>query len=380
MGIERMRRRHWMVWAIGAMCARPAGAVGGGLHIAAAWRHADVHQAGVLRREGGRLVAEATLDLPSRPHAVRVDAEGTLIVVGRRPGDWLLRWAPGQASPVWQWTEADRSFNGHVLPSRDGRRLFTTETDLASGESLVGVRDARSLEKVAEWPTGGSDAHDLLQDDDGALFVANGGVTAQPETGRLKRHLESMASSIVRLDTTAGRTLGRWQLPDRRLSLRHLAWGPRDGRGHRVLGVALQSEHADPILRAAAPVLAVFDGHSLRACDAPVGLAGYGGDLVGTAEGFAVSCPRADAVALWHADGRWITRHMQPRACALLKVDGAGTPTQVWAGGVAAVARGCAKEVSLALPGDPAIRLDNHWALLSPRSAPLDVIERKETS
>jgi hypothetical protein len=44
------------------------------------------------------------------------------------------------------------------------RRLYITETDLDSGAGLIGVRDAKTLEKLAEWPTHGIDPHQLVWD------------------------------------------------------------------------------------------------------------------------------------------------------------------------------------------------------------------------
>ncbi len=74
-----------------------------------------------------------------------------------------------------------------------------------------------------------------------------------------------------------------------------------------LLGIALQAEHDDTAAKAAAPVLALFDGQQLRTCAADPGhaLAGYGGDIAWAAGGFAVGCPRANGVAVWQADGRW---------------------------------------------------------------------------
>ncbi|MGM3052558.1 DUF1513 domain-containing protein, partial [Bacillus cereus group sp. BC306] len=77
--------------------------------------------------------------------------------------------------------------------------LYTTETDLEDAQGLIGVRDAITLEKIAEWRTGGMDPHQLLLDADGTLMVANGGIPTQSETGRRKLQLDHMDSSIARL-------------------------------------------------------------------------------------------------------------------------------------------------------------------------------------
>ncbi|RZJ03248.1 MAG: DUF1513 domain-containing protein, partial [Rubrivivax sp.] len=314
----------------------------------------------------------AALEVPTRAHGVLVESTGTLLAVARRPGDWLLRWTRDGREMAWHWIEADRAFNGHVIESADGRRLYTTESDLETGQGLIGVRDAASLEKLAEWPTHGMDPHELLLDADGSLLVANGGIPALPETGRLKIHLDRMDASVVRLDTQGGSLRGQWRLADRRLSLRHIAWGRDAASGRRLLGIALQAEHADPAARVSAPVLAVFDGQQLNAVMAPHPLAGYGGDIAFVGGAFAVSCPRANRVALFDAHAadasRWAGEAALAEACALTVAPATDVARPaLWAGG---------RDHTLALQGDipvqrarlpvsgSAIRLDNHWTPL----------------
>jgi hypothetical protein len=171
------------------------------------------------------LAIETVLEVPTRAHGLLREASGSLLAVARRPGDWLLRWSAEGRPLAWRWIEPGRAFAGHVIISEDGRTLYTTEIDLDSGTGLIGVRDAGSLEKRAEWPTGGLDPHMLTRDATrpGALIIANGGVPTQPETGRAKRELHRMDSSLVRLDARTGALLGQWRLADQRLSLRHLA-------------------------------------------------------------------------------------------------------------------------------------------------------------
>lgn len=154
-----------------------------------------------------------------------------------------------------------RSFSGHVIASADGRLLFTTETDLEHDRGMLAVRDAHSLTLLQAWPTHGRDPHQLVLDRlaPGRVMVANGGIETRPETGRVKHGLNSMDSSLVRLDFRSGRLEGKWRLKDSRLSMRHLAWSGD------YLGLSLQAEHQDGATRAAAPVLAVFDGSTLNA-------------------------------------------------------------------------------------------------------------------
>jgi hypothetical protein len=323
--------------------------------LAAAWQAGTTYRVGILSpdTEGGLRIA-AAVEVPTRAHGLLREAGDTLLAVARRPGDWLLRWHRDGRALAWRWIEPRRAFSGHVLASDDGRTLYTTEADLDTGAGLVGVRDAVTLEKRAEWATHGIDAHELIRDatQEGRLIVANGGVPTRPETGRAKRNLERMDSSLVCLETGSGAAIGKWRLDDRRLSLRHLAWG--SGSSGPILGVALQAEHDAPEARSTAPVLALFDGRALRTAVASMRLAGYGGDIAAFGATFAVSCPRAQGVAL-----------LIPldEACALVT-----TTTEIWAGGRhAAVTWDACERRSGSAPGAlashavPDLRLDNHW-------------------
>ncbi|WP_431094596.1 DUF1513 domain-containing protein [Polaromonas aquatica] len=371
----KLRRRQWLAlaaagtgtWfgpAMASSAVRPQ-------RLATAWQAAHGYQVGVLAYRGAAMQVSAVLDVPTRAHGVWVERSGTLLSVARRPGDWLLRWRPqseGSGKAIaWGWTDPDRAFNGHVITSPDGKTLYTTETNLETGQGLVGLRDAATLEKWGEWPTHGMDPHELLLDDDGSMIVANGGIPALPETGRLKTHLDRMDASLVRLDPRSGALLGQWHLADKRLSLRHIAWGAAPDPGAaRVLGIALQAEHDDATDKARAPVLALFDGQQLRTCGAGDGrvLAGYGGDIAWAAGGFAVGCPRANGVAMWQADGRWTGFFPLEEACAVASVSTAGeTDATLWAGGrLAALTRDSAGRT--ASPALKNVRLDNHWAPL----------------
>jgi hypothetical protein len=356
-------RRRWLkhAGALSLAAAVPgwAPAKSGDVRLAAAWDADGRHHVGVLAAEAGRMRVLASIEVPTRAHGLHVEAGGTLLAAARRPGDWLLRWSPAGGNAQWLWSEPDRRFNGHVLPDVSGRRLFSVETDLESGASFIGVRDARSLEKQAEWPTHGFDAHQLVHDGEGRLLVANGGVPTLPETGRVKRGLDRMDPSLVRVDAARGELLGQWRLADPRLSIRHLARHP-DG----VLGIALQAEHDEAEAKARAPVLALFDGKALRTAEAPQALAGYGGDVVATAMGFVVSVPRAGGLARWDALGRWLGLQPLDEACALA-AEPSSAGAYLWAGG---------RDRVLEMPptGESeahalALRVDNHWRVLPDR-------------
>lgn len=336
----------------------------GRIALAATWEEDGSYFVGLLAPVGGSIVALCRHRVPTRAHGLAVEPGGTILVAARRPGDWLMRFDPhGGRVRNWCWTDGEHSFNGHVVRSGDGRRLFTTETSLENGEGSVGVRDSRSLALLARWPTAGLDPHELVLGPDGGLWIANGGLETRQETGRTRHHRDRMDSSLVRLEANRGRVTGQWRLDDRRLSLRHVAV-----TGDGTLAVALQAEHDDPEVRQSAPVLALWDRRQgLRTIALPPGkrLAGYGGSVAASGDGIAVSCPRAGCVASWRlaADEgvRWQAPLPLPEACAV-----AGG----WIGGAGSVIRsGVARGTGV--EGEPTldrwqladIRLDNHWAL-----------------
>lgn len=333
------------------------------LRFAAAWDTDTASQVGVVAVDAnGRLAARiaAALEVPTRAHAIVRAGEGTFLVAARRPGDWLVRirttaQGDGLRDERWQWIEPDRAFNGHVIASPDGTRVFTTETNLETGMGLVGVRDARSLEKIDEWPTQGRDPHEILwveRDARPHLVVANGGIATLAETGRVKHDLPAMDPSLVTLDAATGAVAGQWRLPDPRLGTRHLA------RHGGIVAIALQAEHDDPRTRANAAVLALFDGSALTAIPVPRALAGYGGSVAATPDGFAVSCPRANGVAHFDARGAWRGFTELAQACPLAVVG-----DDLFIGGGATVLRRHAQAEATARIART-VTLDNHWASL----------------
>ncbi len=381
----QLQRRQWLVQAaslatmlsLGTPVRALDGRQDAPLRLACAWQRGSRHHVGVVSHRAAGLVATAEFEVPTRAHGMWVESGGSLLAVARRPGDWLLRWQP-DASPLggkaiaWGWIEPDRAFNGHVIASVDGRVLYSTETNLETGTGLIGVRNAATLEKISEWSTCGSDPHELLLDKDGTLLVANGGISALPETGRLKLKADRMDASLVRLDARSGELLGQWRVADKRLSLRHMAWGQRrsdSGTVSRVLGIAMQAEHDDAVSKAAAPVLAIFDGKTLAVHSSGHNqpLRGYGGDIAFAAGRFSVSCPRANGIGHWEANGRWVGFTPLQEACALASVasEGAASAAEavLWAAGNPSAlvfdGRGDALPQTIR-----AAQIDNHWAVL----------------
>jgi hypothetical protein len=346
----------------------PAHAARAGATLLAAWQQKDEQRIGLLSVGEATWSVQRSLVVPTRAHGLWSEAGGGVLAVARRPGDWLLRWQPRTGKTLWHWIGGDRRFNGHVIVRGDAGTLWTTETDLETAQGRIGLRDVRSLEKTGEWATHGMDPHQLLALPQavggfpaGTLMVANGGIPTLPETGRSKRALGRMDASLVALHPATGALLGQWRLDDPYLSIRHLAFDRATG----VLGIALQAEHPSPDAKAVAPVLAVWDGTALRAALGQPALAGYGGDIcalpAAAGGGFAVSCPRANRLALFNAVGAWQDGIDHPEAYAL-----AANSSRWWlassqgAAGVLAPAHAVASADSATTA---ALQLDNHWVL-----------------
>lgn len=331
--------------------------------LVAAWDAPRGSQVGMVEVTGRARPAArvaCALDVPTRAHAITRDAGGDVLVVARRPGDWMVRLRLDHRSRrlhahAWQWIEPDRAFNGHAIATPDGRLVLSTETDQATGAGIVGVRDAGTLAKIDEWPTHGRDPHELLWVEHRGrahVAVANGGIATLPETGRAKHDLPAMDPSLVMLDAADGALAGQWRLTDPRLGTRHLA--RRDG----VIAIALQAEHDDPDVRKHAAVLALFDGRQLVPITAPQSLAGYGGGVAALADGFAVSCPRAGGVARYAPDGTWRGFTALADACAL-----AADGNAILAGGASSMIRSTASGDRLMRIGS-GVTLDNHWLVV----------------
>ena len=346
-----MQRRRFLQGTLLCVAAPAFAATSPPPRFIAAWDdEAGAHHLGVLAAAAGALRVAASIALPTRAHGLVLEPGGTVLAAARRPGEWVLRWNPVNGTAAWFWAAPERRHTGHLLHSADGRTLYSAETDTDSGAGLISVRDARTLALRAEWPTHGIDPHQFIVDADGSLLVANGGVPTRPETGRAKIELDRMDASLVRLDAATGALRGQWRLPDARLSIRHLA---RAAQG--TVGIALQAEHGDAQAKAAAPVLALFDGAALRTAEAPQSLAGYGGDIAACASGFVVSAPRAGGVARWSAAGGWLGFTPVTEACALASFDGS-----VWVGG-RTEALCCAPAGNAPRLATATLRLDNHW-------------------
>lgn len=262
-----------------------------------AWAERDHND--VLAYFAGR-VDGAAIALPARAHAVVRDPahRNACFIVARRPGGYLLRVDLTRGAGLARY-DADDSccFAGHAIVDQVRGRVLATEIDTLTGAGHIGVYDATTLRLLALWPSHGIGPHELLTFDRGTIAVANGGIITLPETGRIKRNLDTMAPSLALLDARDGQLQTLFTLPESRASIRHLALAS-DG----TLGVALQIESEREM-----PLLATVRNGTLRFAEWPARpLVRYGAGVAACGDWFAVPCTRADGVAVWASDGAFI--------------------------------------------------------------------------
>ncbi len=337
--------------------------------LAAAWRRPDgsggeLDRVGVMEIDwaAGRIAISADHPAPGRAHGLLALPGGGFLAVANRPGRWLLRCdAAGRELQrhLLAADDAPHTLGGHALLSADGRRLFTSETHPDTGEGWIGVRSPDSLRRIGGFPSQGLDPHQMLLDDAGQLWVANGGIPRDRD-GR-KTAPERMAPSLVRLAADDGRLLAAHRLDDPRLSVRHLAWS---ARGPRRMGIALQAEHDDEARRREAPLLAVLEDERFGVPTRDMQGAGYAGDIAaGPAGGFVLSGQKSGRGLWWHpGDATALTRVAElGEPCALASWDdGRGVLIAARLG----VARWHVADAPRMLRWPSPLSPDNHWLLL----------------
>ena len=268
----------------------------------------------------GRLLFSTRLpdrghDATARPNAAEI------VVFARRPGNWaaIIDRRTGEVRRVVT-SPPGRHFFGHGAYSPDGRLLYATENDIASGQGVLGIYDANAeYVRVGEMPTHGLGPHDLGLLQSGTMLVANGGTRTQPETGREILNPETMRPSLAVVDLKGGDPRHVVELgPELRgLSIRHLAiaadgqaafacqWEGAPDEGPLLVGLF------DPDGRARFLEMPEDD---LAALDNYVGSVA----LSGSERIVAATSPKGGTVAFWErASGRYLGRRKLPDVCGL---------------------------------------------------------------
>lgn len=160
--------------------------------------------------------------LPSRGHGVATSARlHHAVAFARRPGHYFLVFDYDTGDVVTLSAAAgDRHFYGHGVYSNDGQWLYATEGERGSSRGIIGVYDVLAgYKKVAEFTGFGLGPHEVIVMPDDRLVIGVGGVHTD---GRTPLNLTTMQPSLSYLDAN-GQVVEQVSLPDRHLSIRHLA-------------------------------------------------------------------------------------------------------------------------------------------------------------
>jgi hypothetical protein len=206
---------------------------------------------GFIDPEDGRTqhFAFVRVDLPGRtvgltpttflPHGVAVDPLNTSRIVTFEkigPGCAEIDLASGRVTRGVPPADG-RWFYGHGAFSADGRLLYSTETVNARESGVIGVRDAKTLAYLGEFPTYGENPHDCHLIDAGrVMVVTNGGGALGTD----------MRPCVTYVEVESRRLLEKQELASDRFNTGHLALGgpdalvivsaPRKGLSEQDLG------------------------------------------------------------------------------------------------------------------------------------------------
>jgi len=177
--------------------------------------------------------AFAAIDLPSRgaalvatnflPHGVAIHPKAPHIVTTFEkigPGCAEIDLATGEARRFILPTK-DRWFYGHGAYSSDGSLLYTTETVNSTGQGMIGVRDAQTLQYLGDFPTFGDNPHDChLVEDGTVLVITNGGSKVPGQGGQ---------PGVTYVEVSSRKLLHRHDMVGDRFNTGHLCVRGKDG-------------------------------------------------------------------------------------------------------------------------------------------------------
>ncbi len=316
----------------------------------------------------GQVLGE--ISLPGRGHGIAVAPDSSRFVAfARRPGTFAVIVRPfEQAEPEVLTSAPGRHFYGHGCFSANGRLLYAVENDFEAARGVLGVYDmsGKTVRRIGELDTYGVGPHDILLSPDGhTLIVANGGIETHPDRAREKLNLDTMAPSVVYLDTESGDLLVSHALDPalHQLSLRHMAL---DGKGRAWVGGQFEGAETDRpplvvvISRDEAPQLTEIPQEITS------GLQNYIGSVTANADGsvIATSAPRGGQTLFWEAaTGAYLGAQSIPDGCGVAPIDQGSFLISDGNGALSLVTDPGSPAEILARP--PGISWDNHMFALT---------------
>lgn len=199
-------RRSFLIALAGSFAAKSVPAFGQErLYVSSCNDAAGLSHVAVFSADGGTLFKT---QLPDRGHDIALSpANADLVVFARRPGDWMavVDRRTGAVKTLVRSPEG-RHYYGHGLYSGDGRLLYATENNLATGQGVLGVYDtANNYARIGEQPTHGIGPHDVaFLPGHELLLVANGGARTDPASGREILNKKNMEPSLAFVDPRSG--------------------------------------------------------------------------------------------------------------------------------------------------------------------------------
>lgn len=315
----------------------------------------------------GRVIGQTVLKM--RAHEIALHpSRMRMLATGRQPGRFstMIDLATG-AAEFDLALDAAHEFNGHAVFLGAGEELVATEEHAETSEGRLSFYDSATGHWLQAWPSHGIEPHEALVDARrNRVIVANGGILQRQSVGEV-------ASSIIVLDLTDGRLIGKTVLPEElnSLSMRHLALAT-DG----AVAVAMQDQDAQSDLR---PLVAVMDtAGKLRFLEIPRAIAettrGYIGSVAidSASRVVCATSPKGNVAMFWSLeDDTWLGTARIADGCGVAP---AGTPGAfVVTGGRGDILRvetldgaGIATApIATMLAQDPNWQWDNHLTLVT---------------
>ena len=262
-----------------------------------------------------------------RGHGGAVDPsdKNRVILFARRPGleALLLDLKKKTVIPAFSSEKGFHLF-GHGCFSKDGKHLFTTESEYEKGDGKIVVRDTRTFRVVNRYDSYGIGPHEIKRlPGTNILVVANGGLLTHPASGKERLNLSSMASNLSYIDGSTGELIESQYLPYNKASIRHIDVA-QDGLvsfGLQVQRDAMKSDSRDDLVPLAGshvlgskPVLFEKPDALIMKMDDYVGSVSLNNNS--RTAGF--TSPRGNIVSFWDCDtGKYRGYHKLFDVCGL---------------------------------------------------------------